>query len=242
MASPFAVLRRFAGDSRGGAAIELAVGTVALIAVATATLDLYFLMSASAASGRAAMIMSDYVSRDTAPDSDELSALGRFLHAHEITVPSDFVSVISAFHQPDGDPLPDADLLWSDDSIRIGDSTVTAELAATCTRFSDGATADLPSDFAMSAGEVLIIVEVCARLTGEGSLTGLFLGRDIYRAYGLPARNTDALPLAPAPSAGLWADGMETLASLDRARLRGVAPLYTGPAPPDRPALTAVRA
>ena len=39
----------------------------------------------------------------------------------------------------------------------------------------------------MAAGEVTIVVEVCARLTGFGALANLAIG-DVYRLHVLPAR------------------------------------------------------
>ena len=48
----------------------------------------------------------------------------------------------------------------------------------------------------MSAGEVLVIVEVCVRLTREGSLTSRF-GGDIYHVYALPSRNGGQIPSRP---------------------------------------------
>ena len=202
-------LPRFARDRRGSAAIEVALGAVALIGVSAVCFDLYSRVNADTAVSRMAATMADYVSRDTAPVGAELAALGAFLHEHELGVPADLAYVITALRQPAGNPLPAVEVLWSDDSIRIGDATTTAALAAGCTRRvteDDDANlnAALPATFAMSAGEVLVIAEACVRLTREGSLTGRFVAGDIYRLHAVPARDPSNPPSAPAyPTAAL---------------------------------------
>ena len=219
------VLRTFLRNDRGGASLELALGGVAVVSVAALCFDLYARIDATTASARAACSMADYVSRDTAPDGDAMSALGHFLHAHEIGVPSAMVYVVSAFHQPPGDPLPAARLLWSDDTIRIGDAAVTRQLASACTQFADGGNARLPAEFTMSENETLVIAEVCVRLTREGSLTGRFVAGDIYRLHALPTRDTEQVP---APPAYTRAPDASSFAFLDGAR-RGAGPVGRWP-------------
>ena len=194
-----AALPPFVRDQRGSAGIELAFGAVVLIAVSVVCFDLYTRIGADTAVSRMAVTMADYVSRDTAPEGAELAALGAFLHEHELGVPAHLAFVVTALRQPAGDPLPAVEVLWSDDSIRIGDATATEALAGGCARHVTPAdTADLPDDFAMDAGEVLVIAEVCARLTREGSLTGRFVAGDIYHLHALPARDPSTPPSAPA--------------------------------------------
>ena len=191
-------LRAFARDTRASAGIELGIGAVVLLSVAGLCFDLYARVEADTVGARLAVTMADYVSRG--PDTDEgtldgdaLKALGAFLHARELDVPADLVFVVSALRQPSGTPTPAVEVLWSDDTIRFGNEAVTDGLAAGCSRFvtgSDGSeSAALPSgltpgDFTMAAGEVLVVAEVCMRLTREGSFTA----GDIYRHHALPAR------------------------------------------------------
>ena len=200
--SPLALLRIFARDSRGAASIELALGAVVLISVSILCFDLYSRIKADTAVARIAVTMADYVSRDVAPDGDEIKALGEFLHEHELGLPAALVYVVTALHQPPGDPRPDVDVLWPvdtiNDTIRIGDPAVTEELAEGCAHFvADGGGAALPDGFTMSDDEVIIIAEVCVRLTREGFLTGKFVAGDIYRLHALPARDPDQRPAAP---------------------------------------------
>ena len=192
-------LRAFARSSRGGAPIELALGSVVMLSSVVLCFDLYSRIEADTSITRMAATMADYVSRETAPDGAEMNALGQFLHDHELHVPADVVYVVTALHQPSGVPRPDVDVLWSDDTIRIGDPAVTAQLAAGCARHvDDGGAAVLPDDFTMSDDEIVVIAEVCARLTREGSMTGKFIAGDIYRLHALPARDPDQRPVRPA--------------------------------------------
>ena len=196
--SPLALLRIFARDPRGAASIELALGAVVLVSVSTLCFDLYSRIKADTAVARIAVTMADYVSRDVAPDGGEIKALGEFLYKNELGLPAALVYVVTALHQPPGDPLPAVQVLWSDD-IRFGDEAVTTdEFAAECAHFTDDGNATLPDSFLpMSPDEVLIIVEVCVRLTREGFLTGKFIAGDIYRLHALPARDPDQRPTAP---------------------------------------------
>ena len=206
--SPLALLRIFARDPRGAASIELALGAVVLISVSTLCFDLYSRIKADTAVARIAVTMADYVSRDVAPDGGEIKALGEFLYKNELDLPAALVYVVTALHQPSGDPLPAVQVLWwpGDNTIRIGDEDVTAEMIADgadgadgCAHFTDdGGNATLPDSFLpMSPDEVLIIVEVCVRLTREGFLTGKFIAGDIYRLHALPARDPNQRPTAP---------------------------------------------
>ena len=207
-------LRGFARGRRGSASIELALGAVALISASALCFDLYARIKADTAGARMAITMADYVSRDTAPDGAQMTALGEFLHAHELGVPADLVYVITAIRQPAGDPLPE--VLWSDDSIRIGDPATTEALASSCARHvTADASPSLPDDFTpMSVGEVLVIAEVCARLSREGSLTGRFVTGDIYRLHALPARDPSEPPAKPSYVETGPEEGEETIAAL----------------------------
>jgi len=227
----------FVRDSRGAAAIELGLGAVVLTSVSALCFDLYSRVKADTAAARMAVTMADYVSRDTAPNGDEMAALGRYLHSHELGAPADVVYVVTALRQPPGDPLPAITVLWSDASIRVGDATATTSIATDCPRFgAEGGAATLPSGFAMSPGEVIIVAEVCARLTREGSLTGRFVAGDIYRLHALPAREPDTIPAKPVHSA--W-NGGSAFAHRESGPLDAVG---AGPWPARRPRTEAVLA
>lgn len=191
------LLRAYAADALGAASIELALGGVVLVSVSVLCFDLYARIKAETSIARMAIAMADYVSRDTAPDGNEMTALGEFLYEHELGAPASLVYVVTAIHQPTGETSPV--VLWSDDTIRMGDETVTAELAGECAHYvAEGGAAGLPDGFTpMSTDEVVVIVEVCARLTREGSLSGRFVGGDIYRLHALPARETGQIPAEP---------------------------------------------
>ena len=194
---PLTLVRAFARDSCGAAGIELALGATVLLSVSALCFDLYARIKADTAAARMAVTMADYVSRDTNPDGDEMKALGEYLNDHELGAPADLVYVITALHQPLGDPLPAVALLWSDASIRFGDPTVTANIASGCPRFIADGGDNLPDGFTMLPDEVVVIAEVCAHLTREGSLTGKFVAGDIYRLHALPAREPGQTPAEP---------------------------------------------
>ena len=230
--SPLALLRIFARDPRGAASIELALGAVVLVSVSALCFDLYSRIKADTAVARIAVTMADYVSRDAAPDGRAMDALGRFLHEHELGVPADLVYVITALHQPPGDPRPDVVVLWSDDTIKIGDPAVTGNLAAECAHYvAEGGIAALPDGFAddMADDEVLIIAEVCARLTREGSLTGRFVAGDIYRLHALPAREPGQTPSEPVYAEK---DGTDATGSIFAMRRGGAGSAGEPPAAP----------
>lgn len=198
-------LRAFVLGTRASAGIELGIGAVVLLGVAALCFDLYSRVETDTTAARAAATMADYVSRgpDTdggALDGKALEALGAFLHAHELGA-ADLAFVVSALQQPAGNPAPAVKVLWSDDTLRFGDATVTAALATACARFVDksGATntAKLPADFAMDAGEVAVVVELCARPNGVGNITGRFVSGDIYRHHVLPVRAPEKTFPAP---------------------------------------------
>ena len=209
-------LRAFARGSRAVAGLELAIGAPVMLAVATLCFDLYSRVEADRAGARIAATMADYVSRgpDTVGgtlDGGALKKLGEFLWKRELGAPAALVYVVTAVHQPAGNPAPAAKVLWSDDdNLRFGDSTTTAELAGGCSRHveenSGQTTVDLPTGFKMAAGEVTVIVEVCARLTrpGVGAVSSLAIG-DLYRLHALPARSLerDWVPATPPVYAAL---------------------------------------
>ena len=192
-----ALLGRLAREKRASASIELAIGAVAILAVAAAAFDLYSLTRANAAGARIAATMADYVSRESAPNGDEMAALGRFLHEREFGMPSALVYVISAVHQPAADNP--AVHLW-DNKIRIGDAAKTTGLVQECrSRGQSGWHASLlggDADLALEANDVVIVVEVCASLLREGMLSEMVTG-NLYRVHALPARGAQSRPEKP---------------------------------------------
>ncbi len=203
-------LQAFTRDGRGSAGLEMAIGAGALVTVAALCIDLYMRVEADTSSARIAVTMADYVSRG--PDTDQgtldgksLKGLGEFLVDQELGVPADVVFVISLLRH-EGTP-PEVKVLWSDNELRYGDAAVTATLAGDCPQLVTGGTPpspDLPAAFAMDDGEAVVVVEVCARLTREGSLTARFTAGDIYRLHVLPLREPET-PVAKPDHAHLGA-------------------------------------
>ena len=192
----------FLHDRKGSAAIEFAVGAAALIAVSALAFDLYSRLDADTASFRTAVTMADYLSQETAPDGDELVALGRFLLERELSAPTALVFVISSVHRPPGDRL--AEVLWTDDMVRFGDAAATQDLVDACVLQGDAGWKTTllgePSRTGMTVGETVVVVEVCARLLRQGGLSSRLLAGDIYRFHVLPFRGTEQTPSRPVHS------------------------------------------
>ena len=196
-----ALLSRLTRDERGSAAVELGIGAVVVLVVAVLAFDLYTLVRADTASARIAATMADYVSRETAPDGDQIAALGQFLYERELSAPAALVYVVSAVHQPPGgDP---AVALWDDDTIRLGGDEATADLVQECRSYGQGGWQESllgtgPDRLTLTANDVVIVVEVCAKLLLQGTLSSRVLTGNIYRLHALPARDTRQLPSPPA--------------------------------------------
>lgn len=190
---------RFATDCRAAAGIELAVGAVALLAVAMLCFDVYSLVRLGTASARSAVVMADYISRDREPDGEQVVALGRYLYENEFRSPADLLFVISAARGPVEGTA--AVVLWSDNTLRIGDPATTEHLAGVCARHGEQqwrrdllGTQGSPL---IAEGEIVIVAEVCARPRREGSLSGRLIGGNFYRLHMLPAREREQGPARP---------------------------------------------
>ena len=198
-ASAISFFRGFARDPAGSAGIEVGLGSVALLTVSMLCFDIYSVIRLDSAGARSAVAIADYVSRETAPNGDEIAALGEFLHRTEFDVPASVAYVISAVRRPAGaDP---AAVLWVDDTIRFGNAAATTELAGECTlRASQGWRPVLlgpPATSGMQEGEVAFVAEVCSRPSQQGLLSSILYIGDSYHVHILPARNANEIPAAP---------------------------------------------
>ena len=196
-------LRAFVLDTRASAGLELAIGAFVLVSVAALCFELYARVEADTAAARVAATMADYVSRG--PDTDggtlersALKDLGKFLRKHALGDAGDFVLVVSALSRGAGARKVEA--LWSD-TLHFGKRKITNKLAPECPRFvrmnkkgKARPAKPLPGKFTLAAGEVVAVVELCARPGGAaGSLAG-----DIYRHHVLPVREPEKAFPAPA--------------------------------------------
>ena len=196
-------LRAFVLDTRASAGLELAIGAFVLVSVAALCFELYARVEADTAAARVVATMADYVSRG--PDTDggtldrsALKDLGKFLRKHALGDAGDFVLVVSALSRGAGTRKVEA--LWSD-TLHFGKRKITRALAPDCPRFVQmnrkgkaRPAKPLPGKFTLAAGEVVAVVELCARPGGAaGSLAG-----DIYRHHVLPVREPEKAFPAPA--------------------------------------------
>ena len=198
-------LRAFVLDTRASAGLELAIGAFVLISVAALCFDLYVRVEADTAAARVAATMTDYVSRGPDTDGDALDRsalkkLGKFLREHELDDADDFVLVLSALRGDAGARKAKGTVLWSD-VLHFGNRKVTNKLARECSRFVETSkkgkarpAKPLPGKFTLAVGEVVAVVELCARPGGAAaSLAG-----DIYRHHVLPVRAPEKAFPAPA--------------------------------------------
>lgn len=195
-----ASFRRLARERRAAAGIELAIGVSALLVVAWTVFDVISLARASTAGARVAATMADYVSRESAPDGDEMDELGKFLHEREFRMPSAVVYVISAVKKPAGDDP--AAKIWPNGDFSISsDDSKTTDLLATCKTQGGWRTAvlgDAP-EIKLSDNDVMIVVEVCVKMLREGRLSE-FVSGTLYRIHAMPARGSGGEPEEPTPS------------------------------------------
>lgn len=195
MAIPMKRIRGFVRDRCASAGVELAFGTLALTLIAVVVLDVHAAIRTSSAADRVAATVADYVSRESDGNyGDRLTALAQFLHKRELGESIDVVYVVSTIEKAENQ---DAEITWSDDSLRFGDPAATTRLAEWCATHSDrrwkailvgpGATLHLNDE------EAAVVTDVCASLNTIGMFTSTVFTGDIYRTHVLPTR----VPLNP---------------------------------------------
>ena len=164
-----------------------------MVGIAASCFAVYSRIEAATSAPRIAIAMAEYVSREQAPDGDQLDALAGFLRDHELGAGYSILVVTTAVHKEAG---KDAAVLWID-RIALGDETTTEALKEICKgKGAEDGTAALGEHFAMDDDEIVFVVEVCAR-SAAGSWTG-----DLHYHYLLPTRHPDVLPKSPARTAG----------------------------------------
>ena len=192
-------LKRFAECESATATIELGLGMVVVITVSALAFDLYSRIGAQGTVGQAAIAMAEYTAIDPAPERNEMQALTEVFHDEVIGVPSDLSITVSLIQKGTAEPDPPIRVVWSDRSFESGDQA--AAITETCARVAKGNnTVTWPEEFTegMREGEAAIVSEACAKLRREGSITGRFVGGEIYRLHIAPVRDLAALPRPPA--------------------------------------------
>lgn len=191
--------RSFIRGRSGSALIELGLAALVMIVVLMVVFDVYAMVKSRSASGRLAVILSDFVARETGSDyGDQLDALGEYLYEQELGSSVDVVFVISVIQKQPGN---DAQIVWTDDTMRFGDSRRTDSLAQECAGLSAvgwetmlvGSDATVP----LVDGEAVVVAEVCAQLLGAGFLTSSIFTGNTYRVHVTPFRRPDQVPPSP---------------------------------------------
>lgn len=164
----------FIFDRRGAAALECALGMVAMVAVWSLGFDIYRKAESQETLLHTAATFADYASRDEQVKAAHIDALAKFLHANELT-PAGAVFVVMAITKPPGE---DPGILWTR-TVTIDPDDGGAPTPAKCSQIRGrGGKADLPAVFRMDDEEVVIAAEVCTVLTGDA----------IYAHHILPTR------------------------------------------------------
>ena len=183
----------------GGAVIELAIAAVVIIGISMLIFDAYAMVKSRSAAGRAAIIMSDFIARETGNDyGDQMVALGQYLYEQEMGESVAIVFVVSAVSKAPG---TDAEIIWTDDTMRFGDPTKTASLADECADLSSSGWQTMlvgpAATITLDDGEAVVVADVCAQLLEAGFLTSAVFTGNTYRVHVTPFRVPDELPAAP---------------------------------------------
>ena len=184
-------------EDAGSAAIEAAVSVAALVLLATLSYDLNARIANLAASARIAATMAHFLSHEAAPQLSELQQLAASVGEHEARAPADAAIILSAMEQEPGKTEPT--VLWNERRVYIGDAARAQALANECYGMvTNNGAANLQASFMpMPDGEVIVISEICMKLTREGSLTGRLVGDKIYRVATLAMRDQKVVPAPP---------------------------------------------
>ena len=148
----------FISNRRGAAALECALGMVAMVSAWTLFFDLYQRADSQGVLMHTASTFADYASRDETVQAESLDDLAAFLHAQQF--PAAKASfVVTAISKDASKTKPSA--LWTRTVTINPDDTDTTPLP-TCSRVNGENNAiTLPSVFTMGNGEIVIVAEVC---------------------------------------------------------------------------------
>ena len=199
MVAPRKTIRGYFRERSGFAVIELAIATVVTLSISMLVFDAYAMVKSRSAAGRLAIIMADFVARETDSDyGDQLIALGQYLYEQELGSSVAIVYVVSVVSKEQGS---DAAIVWTDDTMRFGDSTSTDSLAQECESLSAVGWQTMlvgpDATVSLADGEAVVVAEVCAQLLGAGFFTSeIFIG-NTYRAHVTPFRTPDEIPPRP---------------------------------------------
>ena len=150
-------LAAFISNRRGAAALECALGMVAMVSAWSLFFDLYQRADSQGVLLHTASTFADYASRDETVQAESLDDLAAFLHAQQF--PAAKASFVATAISKDKDSKnPSA--LWTRTVTINPDDTDTTPLP-TCSRVNGKNSVVLPSVFTMSNGETIIVAEVC---------------------------------------------------------------------------------
>lgn len=199
MVTPRRTIGGYLRGRSGTAIIELAIATAVIIGISMLIFDAYAMVKSRSAAGRVAITMSDFVARETGSDyGDQMVALGQYLYEQELGASVAIVYVISVVSKAPGG---DAEIVWTDDTMRFGDPTSTTSLADECDILSSSGWQTMlvgPSaTVSLDDGEAVVVTDICAQLLGAGFLTSEIFAGNTYRVHVTPFRTPEELPSPP---------------------------------------------
>ncbi len=203
-------LKHYPRDRRGAAAIELALGTVVMVAASLLALDLYLLAGMQTTTTHVAVSLADTVSRkEPAPPapggltetqlrrkmSDFVQSLSDLLHEEQFpTANASFV--VAAVYKNPGPPAS-LTALWSKEVVVLSDAASPLTSCAAANQTNEikihANPITLPAGFTMADREIVIVAEVCVERTNTA-----FPG-PAYAHYIVPSRDDSLASRLSAP-------------------------------------------
>ena len=198
-------LKNYPRDRRGAAAIELALGTVVMIAASLLALDLYRLAGMQTTTTHVAVSLADTVSRKEPSGltqaqlrqtmNDFVQNLSKLLHEEQF--PTSNASFVVAVVYKDPGPPASLTALWSKEEVVLPDATSSLTDCAPANQTNEikihTNPVTLPTDFSMADREIVIVAEVCVERTNTA-----FPG-PAYAHYIVPSRDDNLATRLSAP-------------------------------------------
>ena len=171
----------FIRNERGVAALESALGVVALITASVLAFNLYRWVTAQPVGLNTAVTVAEYVSLETQPAATQIEALAKFLHK-EFFPQADTAFVVTAVKGQTAPQKPT--MLWSK-VIAVGPNAAADTGLASCSQVAgENNTATPPEALKLEVDEIIIVAEVCVEQAER------------YYHYILPTRS-ETVPAEP---------------------------------------------
>ncbi len=154
----------FIRNERGAAALESALGAVALITVSVLAFELYVRATAPPVGLNTAVTVAEYVSLEAQPAATQIEALAKFLH-REFFPQAATVFVVTAV---EGQTAPQKPTMLWNKVIAVGPNAAADTGLASCSQVAgENNTATPPEALKLEDDEIVIVAEVCVKQADE---------------------------------------------------------------------------